>query len=295
MVRTPRASDKSRNRCGQIGISAGVLLLPAIILGAAAYAMLPPRGGPAAHDLPPAVRSVAVIAEPAPPSRSDAMAAPASAAALTPAQPAPDRDKPASRETTGRHKDMAQIPQERPIAQERQILQERPIPQERHGVGQAAAPAPAAKPAPAPAGAATYALASAGEETVHTDATAAGQDTDKDLARVMGPVPVRVTVVVAPHAGRDDNAEADLAAADLDSPVAALGAPPVMSPPVLAPDLPTDTRLARPSHPHFHKRFRNSARRPPRDPSRGEAKPRSFSLRGWFQQLGTPQRAPQRG
>ncbi len=59
-VRTARTSEKSRNRWGQIGISACVLLLPPIAIGAAATAMLASQQDIAARDAVPAAQSIAI-------------------------------------------------------------------------------------------------------------------------------------------------------------------------------------------------------------------------------------------
>jgi len=177
MVRNARSKARQRNIWAQVGVSAAVLLLPPIALGAAVYAMLPAREEAA---VPPAARAVVESRAAAPLPAAETLPAAAEAPQFAAAQPA------------------AAAPQPRM--------------------------ATAAKPAPA---APSFSLASARQEaagkaaakdvgtkdTVTKDAATkdAVSTTGKDTARVLGPVPVRVTVVVPPSAAPPPATAADSA------------------------------------------------------------------------------------
>jgi hypothetical protein len=154
MIRNARARAARRNIWAQVGVSACVLLLPPMALGAAVYSMLPARDeSPVRHVANP-------VAE---------------------AHEAATDFGPAAEGT-------------RTVSVEPQPL------------GAAPQPRPAtAKGAPVPAAStrAPYALASARQEPAgKTAAKESGREpakeTIKDTARVLGPVPVHVTVVVPP-------------------------------------------------------------------------------------------------
>jgi hypothetical protein len=279
-VRTARTSEKSRNRWGQIGISACVLLLPPIAIGAAATAMLVPRQDTAARDAAPAAQSIAI-------------------AVTAETVPAFERDAA-----------LAQPPLPEPL---------QPGP----ALPPPAAGKPGAAPAPAPGGAGTYSLASAGQEPA-PQAPRAPQapqapQAGKDMARLMGPVPVHVTVVVAPNAGHAEATQTEPPAGEAPPPPRPPPATPAESPPVppamlaglppvpperpagFAADVSAEARTARssrlPSHtpiirqpPHRQVHHAARAARSPPQPTA------PFSaLRSWLQQLGSPPRAAQRG
>jgi hypothetical protein len=273
--RTGLTNEKSRNRWCQIGISACVLLLPPIAIGAAATAMLAPRHDNAARDAAPAAQSIAigVAAEAAPAFERDA----------TLAQPnLPEPAGPAAGPragvgnggaglTAGQQKDAPQT-----VGQRR-----------RAAVTGAALPAvpPSATEkhaaAPAPSGAGTYSLASAGQEP---GSQAPQAQAGKDMARLM--VPVHVTVVVPPNADHGESTPTEPPAGEVPSPLPATPAelppvPPVLPallaalPPIpherparVAGDVSAEAPTARSSHLASHTAI---VRQPPhRNPVRGE-------------------------
>jgi hypothetical protein len=281
-VRTARTSEKSRNRWGQIGISACVLLLPPIAIGAAATAMLASRQDIAARDAAPAAQSIAI-------------------AVAAETVPAFERDAA-----------LAQPPLPEPVGP------------------QPALPPPAAgkhAATPAPGGAGTYSLASAGQELAPQ--TPQAPQAGKDMARLMGPVPVRVTVVVAPNAGHPDGTQTDPPAGETappPPPSTPAGSPPVPpampagSPPVppamlaelppvpperpagFAADVSAEARTARSSRlPSRTPIIRQPPHRNPVHDAARAARPQPkptdplSALRSWLQQLGSPPRAAQRG
>jgi hypothetical protein len=155
MIRNARARAARRNIWTQIGVSACVLLLPPMALGAAVYSMLPSRDDGAVRHIANPVAEAHAAAAGLRPDAAEAGSGggePQSLAASTP-QPLPTLPKPA------------------PTASTR----------------------------------ASYSLASARQEQGgKTAAKEAGKETsreaarEKDTARVLGPVPVHVTVVVPP-------------------------------------------------------------------------------------------------
>jgi hypothetical protein len=154
MIRNARARAARRNVWTQVGVSACVLLLPPMALGAAVYSMLPAR-----DDSP--VRHIA----------NPVAAAHEAATDFGPAAEG-------TRTVRVELQPLAAAPQPRPAA---------------------------AKVAPVPAASAKapYSLASARQEPAgKTAAKESGREpakeTVKDTARVLGPVPVHVTVVVPP-------------------------------------------------------------------------------------------------
>jgi hypothetical protein len=275
-VRTARTSEKSRNRWGQIGISACVLLLPPIAIGAAANAMLASRQDTAARDAAPAAQSIAIAVA--------AESVPAFERAGALAQP--------------------RLPEP---------VQPQPALPLRAAAKHGAAPAPA----PAPGGAGTYSLASAGQESAPRAPQAPqvpqAPQAGKDMARLMGPVPVHVTVVVAPNAGHADGTETEPPAGEpLPPPATPAELPPERpampaelppEPPTgSAADLPAEARTARSSLLHVpippirHPAHRNPVRDKARV-ARSQPQPTDplSALRSWLQQLGSPPRAAQRG
>jgi hypothetical protein len=200
MTRNARARAARRNIWTQVGVSACVLLLPPMALGAAVYAMLPARDDGAVRPL----AANAVV---------DAHAA-AADVRLAAVDTWPARAEP------------------QPVA---------------------AAPQPAPATAkPAPTAKSPYALASAhqeraektlakenGKETVKE----AARETAKDPARVLGPVPVHVTVVVPPPAAAPAaTANADSTPTGSISPeparTAAAEVPAIVPPPAQIPPAP---------------------------------------------------------
>ena len=250
-------------------MSACVLLLPPIAIGVAAYAMLPSRDEVTAQ---PSTMPVADVGN----------ATSALAVATAPAQPPVDQPSPQGQSPapfstgagTGPRKDPARIG-ERSSAPPR-----------------SAAPTPLPPAPPAPTSAAAV-VAAAGIPDTPTVASASEQSAEKDLARVMGPVPVHVTVLVAPNAGhaaeRPEGTETGVppSAAVLEE-----SAP--NSSPRMAGDPPAGGRAGHAGR-HLRKHFARHVthRSAARDESHAEAKPRSFSLRNWLQQLGSRQRPPQ--
>jgi len=281
MIRNARARAARRNIWTQIGVSACVLLLPPMALGAAVYSMLPSRDDGA-------VRHVAnPVAE-----------AHAAAAGLRP-------DAAEAGSVGGEPQSLA-----------------------------ASAPQPLptlAKPAPTASTRASYSLASARQEqggktaareTGKESSREAARETarEKDTARVLGPVPVHVTVVVPPPAA------APPAAANADSaptgsinpvpaPTAAADVPAVQpaqvpatlglatpgpatqvpaSEPPLADPLPEPSIAATARK---HGRFSYLRHLARRDGARSELRAarwhaqsqHAFSLRNWLQQLNTRQ------
>jgi len=298
VARTARNRGKSRDRWSQIGISACVLLLPPIAIGAAAYAMLPSREEIAAPVLAVSVPDAsAPVTSVGAGTKAIASAAAAAAPVQSPAsEPAsPPRQMPAPVSTgagTGPHKDPARVGEQQSRAIE-QAGQTPPL-------AAPESPAPGTSSSPPAAAAAstsgTYALASAAEQPV-----------ERDLAQVMGPVPVHVTVLVAPnaaHAGHKRPDATETGPPSGEPPLAMLEEPAPDPPRRIGVDTPAEGRAARPSH-HLRKHFarhvahRNASREDTRgrDEARVESKPqRSFSLRNWLQQLGSRQRpAQQRG
>ena len=182
-VHTIRTREKLCNRWGQIGISACVLMLPPIALGGAAIAMLTPPNEIATRDALPAAKTIAMSLAAEAVAAFDA--APAQAA-LTPPATLPQATQPAARNGAG------------PMAGQQKVT------------AQNAGEQRGAMADPSSGGAGAYSLASAGQDrpvqplqSVQSPQPPPASPSGKDMARLMGPVPVRVTVVVAPNASHE--------------------------------------------------------------------------------------------
>ena len=276
MVRNARSRAAQRKIWSQVGVSALVLLLPPIALGAAVYVMLPAREEATAPSPTSTVmESQAAARLPATETSPAAAEAPQFAAA----QPA------------------AASPQPRT--------------------------ATAAKPAPATP---SFSLASARQEAAGKAAAkdvgakdAAAKDavssTGKDTARVLGPVPVRVTVVVPPAAAAPPPATAvDSITTGSINPeparVAAAEVPEPELPPAQVPaaqgrtaqsptsELPPMAAAATRRHGRFSYLRHLASRSHIYAEARAEARAarwsarsdHAFSLRNWFNNVGTTSR-----
>jgi hypothetical protein len=283
MVRTGRPR-RARRVWSEIGVSAGVLLVPPILIGGAVYGLLPghedsaARGSALAIESLPAdfnSRSAFDTGVDEPPPAVAALVSPATGAFVTARPAMPAAIKPAAAAATA-------IVAAAPAKSALSTAATKPA-------ATAKADAPPAKPAAAPAKVATpepttFALASEHSERVGKEAT-----------RVLGPVPVQVTVVVPPNAAETEGGEpVSLGAAP--SSIAALPPAPADAPPA-APAArssePPRERHAGAQHStrsHFRHLARHNQARPeahPEDhPTQRAADPpqHDFSLRNLFQQ-----------
>jgi hypothetical protein len=283
MVRNAR-SKATRNVWAQVGVSALVLLLPPIALGAAVYAMLPGREAAAVRPAAPAVADARpVVQQPAVETWPLEVEAQPSAQPTQPAAVAPQPRTAA-----------AKPPSSFSLASARQ---------ESTGKAPAKDPAPAAAKDPA-----TRDAPAKDASVTDSGSKDAVSTNGKDTARVLNSVPVRVTVVTAPTAA------APPPAADVDSPptgsinepprIAAAEMPPPALPLVQAPAVQESPTAQSPEVPaatgsRRHGRFsylRHLARRNNlHAEARSEARTarwnarsdHAFSLRNWLNGIGT--------
>ena len=295
-------------------MSAGVLLVPPLIIGGAVYGLLPAHEDGAARSSALAIESLPAdfnsrsafdTGVDEPPPAVAALVSPATNAFVTakPAMPAATTPAPAAAGAAA----MAAAAPVKPAVPAAPF---KPVAAAKADAPPANAPpanappanappanAPPAKPAAAPGKIATpepttFALASEHSERIAKDAT-----------RVLGPVPVQVTVVVPPNAAETQSGEPVSLGAAPPSSIAALPPAPADAPPA-APD--AAARSTEPSREHHadaphrtHSHFRHLARhkeaRPdarPDDhatqPTQRAADPQQhdFSLRNLFQQQG---------
>jgi hypothetical protein len=286
MVRTGRPRRTPRRFWSEIGVSAGVLLVPPILIGGAVYGLLPARDdGVARGSAPVAVESQpadfnsrsafdsapdepppAVAALVSPTTNAFGVANPAMAAAPKPVAPAAVAAKPAL-----------------PAAASKQAAAAK--------ADASAKPAAASKVATEPT---TFALASEHSELV-----------GKEVPRVLGPVPVQVTVVVPPNAGEAEGSEPVSPAAPPSS-IAAPPFAPTPAPPAAAAarstEVPREHRAgAHGAHSHFRHMARRNQTRPETHPDERATQravdptQHDFSLRKLFQDQGGRQKGAVRG
>jgi hypothetical protein len=225
MFRHPRSAAARRKAWAQIGISALVLLLPPIVLGGAVYALLPGRDDAPAPQVPNVI--------------ADAHAAATNfhaTGAVSAATPPVANTQPA-----------AVAPPSLPVASKPAPIPSAPpafsLASSRHEP-----PAKAATREPAGKDAASRDIA--GKDGASKDAVSKNKDNDtvKDPSRVLGPVPVRVTVVVPPGAPPPAAAapvatapaapdSESTASVNLESPRIAAAEPPAMPAPIIEPPL----------------------------------------------------------
>jgi hypothetical protein len=295
MVRNAR-SKATRNVWAQVGVSALVLLLPPIALGAAVYAMLPGREAAAVRPVAPAVADARpVVQQPA------VETWPLEVEAQPPAQPTqPAAVAPQPRTAA------AKPPSSFSLASARQESTGK-APARDSGTKDAAtkdAPAkdPGTKDAPARDAAAKDAPA---KDPGSKDAVST---TGKDTARVLNSVPVRVTVVTAPTAAAPPpaadvdspptgsiNEPLRIAAAEMPQPALPLAQAPAVqeSPTAQSPEAPAATGSRR--HGRFsylrHLARRNNLHAEARSEARtarwNARSDHAFSLRNWLNGIGT--------
>jgi hypothetical protein len=287
MVRTGRPRRTPRRFWSEIGVSAGVLLVPPILIGGAVYGLLPAHDDGAARGSAPAALesqpadfnsrvafdsaldeprpAVAAVVPPA--TNAFGVANPAVPATPTPVAPAAPAAKPAV-----------------------------PAAASKPAAAAKADTAPA-KPAAAPVKVAeptTFSLASEHSEPVGK------------VPRVLGPVPVQVTVVVAPNAGEGEGGEAVASVAPPSS-IAAPPPAPTAAPPAAAPvrstEAPREHRAGAPhtARSHFRHMARRSQTRPETHPDEhatqraADPPQHEFSQRKLFQDQGGRQKGAVRG
>lgn len=289
MVRNARSRAKQRNIWAQVGVSAAVLLLPPIALGAAVYAMLPAREEAPA---PPAARTVVESQAAAPLPANETLPAAAEAPQFAATQPAAAAPQPRTVTTA----------KPAPAATSFSLASAR-----QEAAGKAAAKDVGAKDT------ATKDAVTKDAVTKDTSTKDAVSTTGKDTARVLGPVPVRVTVVVPPSAaapppataadstttGSINPEPARVAAAEVPEPEALLvQVPGAQGPTAQSPtsELPPTAATMSRRHGRFSY-LRHLARRTHvYAEARAEARAarwnarsdHAFSLRNWFNNVGTP-------
>jgi hypothetical protein len=284
-------NNRHSNRWRQIGISACVLFMPPIAIGATAYTMLPPRPDrPVIEATAPnrvmlSIQAHAAVAPAAAPSE-----APPAAPELAPADQAMPQPAPQPRRNqTGSH----------PMGAQKFAEPDRP-----RNVMHSASSSMQSAPGVEVEGntTASAAAAPANGTDGHALAEAGHQPTQKDWARVaMGPVPVHVMVVTAPNAAR-----AVVAGTPSSTPAPATppmqplaDAPP--EPSGLTADLAAEAQGLRSARSHFRSYIRHLAHRSSTvraEVRAARSQPKSqpeFSLRGFLERLGgTRQRDSQR-
>jgi hypothetical protein len=284
MVRTGRPRRTPRRFWSEIGVSAGVLLVPPILIGGVVYGLLPAHhDGTTRGSAPVAVESQpadfnsraafdSAFDEPPPafaavvPSATNAFGvANPVPAAPTPVAPAAAAAKPAVSAAASKPAAKADTPAK-----------------------------PAAAPAKVAAEPTRFALASEHSEPVGK------------VPRVLGPVPVQVTVVVAPSVGEMEGGEPVSPVASPSS-IAAPPPAPTTAPPAATPGRSTEApREHRASAPHMARsHFRHMARRnqtrpetyPDEHTTQRAADPpqHEFSLRKLFQDQNGRQKGAVRG
>jgi hypothetical protein len=287
MVRNARSRARQRNIWAQVGVSAAVLLLPPIALGAAVYAMLPTREEAAS---PPATRTVANSQATAQLPAAETLPVAAEAPQFAAAQPA--AAAPPSRTATAA-KPVATAPSFS-LASARQ-----------EAAGKAAAKDVGVK------NAATKDAATKDGVTKDVGTKDAVSSTGKDTARVLGPVPVRVTVVVPPSAaapppaidadstptGSINPEPARIAAAEVPEPEPPLAQVPAMqgataqSPTSELPPTTATTARRRGRFSYLRHLARRSNLHAEARAARWSARSdHAFSLRNWFNNIGTTSR-----
>jgi hypothetical protein len=297
MIRNARAQ---RNMWVQIAVSALVVLLPPIGLGAAVYTLLPARDDSGVHR----VATVAAAAVEARPS-----AFTGSALVPQPASSQPASSQPASAQPAA-------------VAPGPLVTAPKPVPSAPPAFSLASArqepvaKAPLKEPAGKEAGSKDANKDGAGKDAANKDSRdAAGKDaatkdsvSGKDTARLLGPVPVRVTVVVPPTAAASVpapavGAENDATGSTGAEPPRLAELPPPHTPMIEAPaaQLPAEeipsaapTATAR-KHVRFsylrhlarHSGARAEARAEARAAGASVQSQQSFSLRNWLHNLGS--------
>jgi hypothetical protein len=294
MVRTGRRR-RARRVWSEVGVSAGVLLVPLILIGGAVYGLLPAHEDGAARSSALAIESLpadfnsrsafdAGVDEPPPAVAalvSPTANAPATNAFVTAKPAMPAATKPAAAAA-------AAVTAIAAAAPAKPAVSTAPI----KPVAAAKADAPPAKPAAAPAKVtepATFALASEHSERV-----------GKEVTRVLGPVPVQVTVVVPPNAAETEGGEPVSLGAAPPSSIAALPPAPADAPPAAPAAAARSSEPPREHHAgavhgtrsHFRHLARHNQARPEahseEHPTQRAADPpqHDFSLRNLFQQQG---------
>ena len=281
-------------------MSAGVLLVPPLIIGGAVYGLLPAHEDGAARSSALAIESLPAdfnsrsafdTGVDEPPPAVAALVSPATNAFVSakPAMPAATTPAPAAAGAAA----MAAAAPVKPAVPAAPF---KPVAAAKADAPPANAPpanAPPAKPAAAPGKIATP------EPTTFALASEHSERIGKDASRVLGPVPVQVTVVVPPNAAETQSGEPVSLGAAPPSSIAALPPAPADAPPA-APD--AAARSTEPSREHHadaphrtHSHFRHLARQKearPDDhatqPTQRAADPQQhdFSLRNLFQQQG---------
>jgi hypothetical protein len=283
MVRTGRPRRTRRRVWSEIGVSAGVLLVPPLLISGAVYGLLPAHDDGAARgsalaaleSLPADFNSRSAIDTGLEPSSALAAWASPDTNALVAAKPAtPAATEPAAAAIAAAvaAKPAVTTAANKPTAAKRNAPPAKPA---------VAAPTKVTTPEPT-----TFALASDHSELVGKEVTRAG---------ALGPVPVQVTVVVAPNAAEaEDRQPVSLAA----PPPAIAALPPA---PADAPSATTAARSAEPPRehhfgtqhgtgPHFRHLARHNRARPEASEEHttqqrpAEPPQHDFSLRNLFQQ-----------
>jgi hypothetical protein len=248
MVRTGPQPTAPHDFWGQIGVSACVLLVPPMLIGTAVYAMLPVHSDGVA---PFTLASVPPQAEPRldvsdrqqPPGEASNSgpggSAPAGAAPARPAVAAVKAATPTAR---------AAAPSLKPAAHPSKQIARAPV----------AAPVAAVSATPPPAATGGLGLAAANADAAKPDIVS------KDVARALGPVPVQLTIMVAPKAAPLDSGQSASRAieAAVSEPAAMPASPTPLGaapPTAAASDEAPQEYAAAAGHP-VHSHFRHSAR-----------------------------------
>jgi hypothetical protein len=272
MVRSGRLRRTPGRFWSEIGVSAGVLLVPPILVGAVVYGLLPApeeparNSSPAAADFLPAdfasrsafdISAELPLAFAAPLSPTTGTAIAAVDPLMTPVT------KPAASA-------LAAKPTASPVATKPVIAAKPDVPVAKPAAVEKAA---AAEPT-------TFALASEHSELVGKEVTRAG---------ALGPVPVQVTVVVAPNVAETETGQpVSLGAASPES-TAALPPAPAAAPAARSTEPQREHHAGTPHGPrHFRHVARHNQARPdahPEEVQRAAEPPQhDFSLRNLFQQ-----------
>jgi hypothetical protein len=193
MVRTGPQPTAPHDFWGQIGVSACVLLVPPLLAGAAVYSMLPVRGDGIAP-------SALLVSEPAPQAE--------------PPLALSDRQQQTTEAGNGRPGGAVRAvapPARPPVAAAKAAtpatraaaasLRPAALPSKQIAKAPVAAPAAAVPTAPPSASSAGVALAGAPVDAANPNITS------RDVARALGPVPVQVTIMVAPKAAAADGSQ----------------------------------------------------------------------------------------
>jgi hypothetical protein len=278
MVRSGRRRRTPGRFWSEIGVSTGVLLVPPLLVGAAVYGMLPAHedeparnSSPAAAEFLPAdfasrsafdISAELPLAFAAPLSPTTGTAIAAANPLLMPLATKPAAPPPAPAAAKPAAAPVATMPV---IAAQPDAPVAKPVAVEK---------AAAAEPA-------TFALASEHSELLGKDMTRAG---------ALGPVPVQVTVVVAPSAETESGRPVSLGAAPPES-IAALPPAPAAAPAARSAEPPREHHAGAPHGTrHFRHMARHNRARPDAHPEEAatqraaEPPQHEFSLRNLFQQ-----------